>query len=234
MKRFVVCDDDIAFVEQLASMLHACYSACTVEHMYGPEALEASLREDSSGADVLLVDIELRGKSSIDLIKKYLKPSSPLQIIYVTGYMHYCTAVYDTKHCSFLVKPITLETLRHAVELALAALERDRETGVSVKTNGGVRIVYIPSLLYAESHGRCLSLVSDEERVEIYEKMDDFRDGLDRRFVSCHKSYLVNMDRVRQFCGNVFIMDNGQTIPISQTRRKEVREIFARYMGGLH
>ena len=121
MKRFVVCDDDIAFVEHMASMLHECYSVCTVEHMYGPEALEASLREDSSGADIMLVDIELRNKNSIELIKRYLKPSSPLQIIYVTGHQEYCSEVYDTKHCSFLVKPVTPEKLRHAVDIAFKA-----------------------------------------------------------------------------------------------------------------
>jgi len=233
IKRFVVCDDDVNFVEELAQTLHELYPACSVEHMYGPEALEASLREDSSGADVLLVDIELRGKNSIDLVKKFLKPSSPLQVVYVTGFMHYCTEVYDTKHCSFLVKPVSRQQLRHAVEMAYHSLNRDREAGISVKANGGTRIVYIPSILYAESHGRCLKIVSDEERVDTYEKLKDLLDVLDRRFLACHKSFVVNMDRVRQYCGDVFVMDNGDTIPISQTRRKEVREKFACYMGGL-
>lgn len=233
IRRFIVCDDDVNFVEEMASELHELYPSCFVEHMYGPEALEASLREDSSGADVLLVDIELRSKNSIDLIKRYLKPSSPLQVVYVTGYMHYCTDVYDTKHCSFLVKPVTRERLHHAVEKAYCSLSRDQEAGISVKTRGGIRIIYIPSLLYAESHGRCLQVVSTQERVETYEKLGNFAQDLDRRFVVCHKSFLVNMDHVRQYCGTHFIMDNGTEIPISQTKRKTVREQFTRYMGGL-
>ena len=214
-------------------MLHGLYPGCFVEHMYGPEALEASLREDSSGADVLLVDIELRGKNSIELIKKFLKPSAPLQVVYITGYVHYCTDVYDTKHCSFLVKPVTPERLRHAVEKAYHSLNRDREAGVSVKTNGGIRIIYIPSLLYAESHGRCLRVVSTQEQVDTYEKLGDFAQNLDRRFLVCHKSFLVNMDHVKQYCGDRFLMDDGAVIPISQTKRKTVRETFTRYVGGL-
>ena len=41
------------------------------------------------------------------------------------------------------------------------------------------------------------------------------------------------MDRVKQYRGDSFVMDNGQVIPISQTKRREVREIFARYAGGV-
>ena len=230
MKRFVECDDEIEYVEQTASVLHELYDACSVEHMYGPDALEASLREDSSGADVLLTEIELRGKNSIELIKKWLKPSSPLQIIYLTKYIHYCTDVYDTKHSSFLVKPVTPEKLRHAINIAFSALEKDRIAGITVKTNGGTRIIYIPSLLYVESHGRRLCLISDQEQIETYEKMTDFCTDLDCRFLLCHKSYLINMDHVRQYCGNSFLMDNGEHIPISQTRRKYAKLTFAHYM----
>lgn len=233
LKRFMVCDDDVAFVEKTAQMLHELYEACSVEHMYGPEALEASLREDSSAADVLLVDIELRSKNSIELIRRYLKPSSPMQVIYVTGYIHYCSEVYDTKHSSFLVKPLKPESLQHAVELAYRSLERDQKSGISIKTNGGIRIIYAPSLLYVESHGRCLSLVTDGERIETYEKLKDFQKGLDKRFVICHKSFLVNLDHVRQFCGNSFLMEDGTIIPISEAKRKSVREYFIRYIGGI-
>lgn len=233
MKRFIVCDDDPAFVMDMAQRLHELYPGCFVEHMYGPDALEVSLRQDISGADVLLVDIELNGKSSIDLIKKYLRPSSPAQVIYVTGYMHYCTEVYDTRHCGFLVKPIDNGRLKHAVELACQAYEREAKSGVPVKSGGGLRIISAPSLLYVESHGRCLRLVTDEEQMETYEKMKNFAELVDRRFLICHKSFLVNMDRVKQYRGDSFVMDNGQVIPISQTKRREVREIFARYAGGV-
>lgn len=230
MKRFIVCDDDVAFVEQMAQTLHALYP-CRVEHMYGPGALEASLREDCSGSDVLLTDIELHGRNSIDIIRRYLKPSSPLQVIYVTGYTHYCTDVYDTKHSSFLVKPVTQQALAHAVEIAYRSLARDRENGITVRAAGGVRIISSASLLYTEVRGRSLFLVTDTERITANGRLKEFMDGLDRRFLQCHKSYVINMDRVREFSGTSFLMANGTDIPVSQTHRHEAREIFLRYVG---
>ena len=61
MIRFIICDTDTDFLGKLAIALHHNFDPCSVEYMYGPSALEVSLRSDSGGADVLLTEIELRG-----------------------------------------------------------------------------------------------------------------------------------------------------------------------------
>ena len=81
MTRFMICDTDTEFLDKLATALHNNFDPCSIEYMYGPSALEVSLRSDSGGADVLLTEIELRDNNSISIIAKYLKESSPLQII---------------------------------------------------------------------------------------------------------------------------------------------------------
>ena len=192
--------------------------------MYGPSALEVSLRSDSGGADVLLTEIELRGYNAISIIAQYLKESSPLQIIYMTPKIEYCTEVYETRHCGFLLKPIRLER-------ALRLLEEKKAKGIVVQRGSSLHILSPQSLLYVESHGRVLKIVTDSEIIETYDKMDHFSFQLDKRFLQCHKSYLVNMERVKRYCGDSFLMGNETTIPISQSRRKIVRQQFLDYMG---
>lgn len=76
-----------------------------------------------------------------------------------------------------------------------------------------------------------MKIVTDSEIIETYDKMDHFSFQLDKRFLQCHKSYLVNMERVKRYCGDSFLMGNETTIPISQSRRKIVRQQFLDYMG---
>ena len=71
MIRFMICDTDPEFLNKLAATLHNNFDPCTVEYMYGPSALEVSLRSDSGGADVLLTEIELRDQSSISIHHYY-------------------------------------------------------------------------------------------------------------------------------------------------------------------
>ena len=183
------------------------------------------------GADVLLTEIELRGYNAISIIAQYLKESSPLQIIYMTPKIEYCTEVYETRHCGFLLKPIRLERLVRDVQRALRLLEEKKAKGIVVQRGSSLHILSPQSLLYVESHGRVLKIVTDSEIIETYDKMDHFSFQLDKRFLQCHKSYLVNMERVKRYCGDSFLMGNETTIPISQSRRKIVRQQFLDYMG---
>ena len=89
MIRFVICDTDRVFLDKLAAVLHETFNPCSVEYMYGSAALEASLRADPGGADVLLTEIELNRENAIDIIEQNLKDSSPLQIIYMTSKIEY-------------------------------------------------------------------------------------------------------------------------------------------------
>lgn len=231
MTRFMICDTDTFFLDKLAAALHSSFDPCSVEYLYGPSALEVSLRSDSGGADILLTEIDLRGRSSISIIQKYMRESSPLQIIYMTSKMDYCTEVYDTRHSGFLLKPVDLKRLIRDVQRARNALEARKASGIVVQQGGGVHILTPQSLLYVESHGRVIRIITDSEVLETYDKISHFSFQLDKRFLQCHKSYLVNMERVKRFCGDSFQMTNGDLVPISQSKRKEVREHFFNYMG---
>lgn len=229
--RFMICDTDTEFLNKLATVLHRYFDPCSVEYMYGPSALEVSLQSDSGGADVLLTEIELRGKSSISIIAQYLKDSSPLQIIYMTTKIKYCTEVYETRHCGFLLKPVNKECLLRDVKRALQLLESRKASGIVVQQGGRYHILAPQSLLYVESHGRILKIVTDNEILETYDKIERFSFRLDKRFLQCHKSCLINMERVKRYCGDRFLMCDGTQVPISQSRRKTVRQQFLDYMG---
>lgn len=231
MIRFMICDTDTEFLNKLAAALHSNFDPCSVEYMYGPSALEVSLRSNSGGADVLLTEIELRDNNSISIIRKYLKESSPLQVIYMTPKIEYCTEVYDTRHCGFLLKPVELEKLLRDVRRAIQMQEIQKNNGIVIQQGGGLHILSPNTLLYGESHGRVIRLVTDTETLETYDKIAHFSFQLDKRFCICHKSYLVNMERVKQYCGDHFLMSDGTMVPISQSKRKDVRQQFFEYMG---
>ena len=231
MTRFLVCDTDTDYAGRVAAALHRLYEPCSVQYMYGPDALEVALRANSGAGDILLTEVELRGRNSIDIIGRHLKASSPLQVIYVTAQIEYCSQVYETRHSGFLLKPVNLDLFQKAVVRAMESLRQAKATGIAVQRGGTIHVVSSVCLLYMESRGRVVRLCTDEEILESYDKLDTLTGQMDERFLQCHKSYVVNMDRVRQFQGDRFLMENGVEIPISQSRRKDVRQRFLAYLG---
>ncbi len=226
-----LCDTDTTFLDKMAAALHRLFDPCRIEYMYGPSALEVFLQSGGGNVDVLITEIELRGRNAIEIISENLQESCPLQIVYMTAKMEYCTQVYDTRHCGLIIKPVQTSLLEKQVKRGLEALENKKRTGIVLRKNGSVHIISSPSLIYAEGHGRMIRVVTDAESLESYEKLTDFSYHLDGRFIQCHKSYLINMERVKKFQGDSFVMDNGEVIPISQSRRKQTREEFLNYIG---
>jgi DNA-binding LytR/AlgR family response regulator len=51
------------------------------------------------------------------------------------------------------------------------------------------------------------------------------------RFIQCHKSFLVNLDRVSSMEHKFFVMDNGEHVPISRGRAEETRKNFFESLG---
>lgn len=232
MIRFLLCDTDKEFLNKLASVLHQNFKPCSVEYLYGASTLKSFLCENTGEKYVLLTEIELGESNAISIIAKYLKDSSPLQIIYMTTKIEYCTEVYETRHCGFFLKPVQTNELLRNVHRAIYLLEFDQTKNIIVQHKNGVYILPPKSVLYVESKGRILEIVTDNEVFETYDKIDHFYVQLDKRFLRCHKSYLINMNHVKRYCTECFLMCNGVTIPISQSRRKEVRQEFLSYVGG--
>ena len=49
------------------------------------------------------------------------------------------------------------------------------------------------------------------------------------RFITPHRSYLVNYDQISDFYKERIVMSNGDNIPISRLKIKEIREMQIRY-----
>ena len=99
----------------------------------------------------------------------------------------------------------------------------------------GERTLYTDNLLYIESQKHKAFFYYMQAGIttfQLYEKLDHIEKLLSAHgFLRIHKSYLVNMERVKTFLGDRFLMDNGAVVPISQSRRKAVKQEFLSYMG---
>ena len=81
-------------------------------------------------------------------------------------------------------------------------------------------------ILYFESQLKKTIIVTTQRTDEFYASLKDIYEELkDKRFFYCHKSILVNYDRVAEFHYDKLVLDNGEELEISQAKRKDVRKL---------
>lgn len=224
MKHIVICDDDLAFAQSLSDSVRRFFGdRCEIALFQSAEALRFA-RPDLQ-PDIALLDIRLDTESGIALARELFPARTGTVVIFITGYVEYCTDVYEAEHIYFLLKPIRPEQLEHALEKALKALEA-APCAFSVRTGGEIRRILLSEVLYIETFYRKLRICMADETVELYGSIASLPDEVKARLIHCHKSYLVNPEHVRAMQADSFLMDNGAAVPISHSNRAKSRTQF--------
>jgi len=67
-------------------------------------------------------------------------------------------------------------------------------------------------------------------RDAFYGKLEELEQRVDERFFKCHRSYLVSLDYVRGCQGGQVLLSQGERIPASRLRERELTQALLRYM----
>lgn len=181
--------------------------------------------------DILLCDTVLQSKSAIPMVGKIKERYPLVQVIFMSVLAAWCEKTYAVDHVYFLKKPVRQAALANAVSLAASKAKRSKERYINIQNKGDIQTIPFSEILYIESILREIRIVTPRQSVLSYSRISDIAEQLDARFLSCHKSFIVNLDKVERIGGLQFLLADGQTVPISQARFREVRERYQHYTG---
>jgi len=137
---------------------------------------------------------------------------------------------YSIHPDGFVQKPARYQTLRSAM-LRCGEVWRGELRTLPVTANR-VRIpVALADIHYLEIRGRMLIIHGRYGRLETEMSMTQAEEKLRTApFLKCHRSYLVNLFRVRALRTDALVMEDGATLPVSEDRREGVRERWQRFL----
>lgn len=232
--QLAICDDDRTFLEGFRAQVEALGLTRRIDCFASQERFLAAL-EDGAQYDAVLLDIDWKQEmTGMDLAEQLFRRSPQTKIVYVTGYSdRFSQRIFlqNANLSGYLVKPVDRELLRANLEKAAAAM-READTPALTVSVGG-RPVSIPhrEIVYLESLGHTVRIHTSSELITVYERLDQLALRLAEGFLRCHKSFLVNMRRIRRFQGQNVLLDTGAVIPVSRSRCTGAKADYVRYMG---
>ena len=230
MLNFVLCDDSIPSLKRLSKMLDTIFIKKDIEAKIG---CCASSPHDvlkyiaSNKVDVLFLDINLNsnltGCDVADLIRKNNKN---IYIIFLTGHLEYALLAYKYKTFDYLPKPIVDERLEETVLRLIEDITL--ETNHFIKINNNRTIINANDIYYIKKDGMKLVFCTDKENYEIYSSFSKFEACLPGNFVRCHKSYIVNINNIKNynFNGNILELKNNYSCTIGAKYKNNFLEVF--------
>jgi DNA-binding LytR/AlgR family response regulator len=225
--RIAICDDS-ALDRELISELLNCYFDENQKHrklFFYESGIDLFYDvEDGASFDIVLLDIYMHEMLGIDVAKRLRNANYHGKIVFITASSEFAVDSYDVNASAYLLKPYSYKKLCEVIDRVTQDIYdfiypiRFRNSQVNLQFSD---ITYIESL-----NTKCIIHTVTNQKYTQYTKLGEIELQLnDRRFLRCHRSFIVNMDHIRS-AGNQFILDSGELVLI---RQRELRDIRSKY-----
>ena len=231
--RIGICDDEKEIREMIKDKVQMLYPKAEVSlYASGEQLLAGEL------PDILLLDIQLLGKSGIETAEELRQIDKQLIIIFVTAIEDYVFQAFDVDAFHYLVKPFSDEKFTQVLQKAAEQFaDRKKTEFVYVKkerpslliTAGGTHItVNYEDIVYAEVFNRKVIIHTLNEDIEYYGKLKDLEEKAGEGFYRPHRAYLVNFYFIRKYDATTIYLEKGQALLAKQNYQGFVKS-YLRY-----
>ena len=205
---------------------------------------------------LVFLDVKMPGLDGLGVIRKLAEKKIPLpHIIFATAYDQYAVQAFEVNAVDYLLKPIDKGRLSKALERARRLIESHQTTPpdkiesllkalqtkqtqrpkIIIKTQNRMMLVNSDDVVYATIDDGLITVVArDLEGTSNYRTIEELQAFLPQEtFWRVHRSYLVNINRIREvvpwFKSSYLLRldDKKQTqVPVSRAQTRRLREFL--------
>ncbi len=237
IRTILIEDEPIALKHLTALLLKHCpqilivATAATIE--------EAKLELLSHHPELVLLDIELSGHNSFELLEQV--NNLDFEKIFVTAHEQFGIQAIKHRATDYILKPIDKLDLTEAVERAASKIYAKRMLAnqkqiiefnlnythrLSLPAQDGLIFVDIQKIMYCESEGRYTRfyLANQEKKILVSKNIGEYEILLPKHiFIRIHSHYIVNLSYVEKYVkgrGGHVVLTNGTQLDVS-VRKKD-------------
>lgn len=155
MLRIGVCDDDKEFRQRLVQMIRIWseHSGIPTELYPFDNGDELIAKNAAFRMDIILLDIVMPLLNGMDTARELRAQDTAVKIIFLTSSPEFALESYEVRAQDYLLKPITYERLRRALEDCSHLFEAEPKNMV-LKTSFGFQKLYFHDIEYAEAQNK--------------------------------------------------------------------------------
>ncbi len=198
-------------------------------------AFEANEALKNHKIDLMFLDIQMPQLTGTDFLKTL---EHPPMVIFTTAYPNFAVEGFELNALDYLLKPISMERFMKAANKAIATHAKDGKVSAIpdtsekaedfffVKADKKLMKVAYEDILYIEGLKDYVIIRMETGRIITLQTMKSLEKKMPTgRFQRIHRSYIVNVDRIRAIDGNmVELLEKNQPkkLPIGKNYREAI------------
>jgi DNA-binding LytR/AlgR family response regulator len=242
-------DDERTQLEDLARLLRSFPGVEDVE--CACDGHDALVKASSERYDAIFLDVRMPDIDGLELGRVLRRFASPPQLVFVSAYDSAAVDAFELRALDYLRKPVSRRRVEEALERVAAVVDAAGVDGngqarphlhqpaidsemiaVASSRGGATRLISRGSVLYVQSHGDFVRVVTEDGRYLLRATLSE----IERRwaqfgFVRVHRQYVANLHQAVELRPLLrgtaeLAFGDGQTIPIA---RRQVAELGRRF-----
>ncbi len=229
--KILIVEDDENIADTLKDMLETMDYEVVGSFDNGPEAL---LFLERNKPDLILLDIQLRGRMSGIEVAGEIQDTNRIPFIFTTAYADSDTInlAKEKGPYGYIVKPYGMKDIFAAIEVAinnhklLGELKTPEVDGAEVRRHHlylkvDTKLVKVneDDILYVEAKGDYVLFKTKEKGFVINATMKKVEERLNSsKFIKVHRSYIINLDKIVDIESTTLVISD-KVIPISRSHR---------------
>lgn len=230
MIRILICDDESSAVMEYEDRIRNLGAKHGVElsikSFSNAEQLFFYMEDAGTIVDLIYMDIKMPGMDGINAAAKLRESGYNGEIIFLTKQSEKAIQGYDVQAFHYIVKKSTDADEFERIFLNVADQVQNKSAEyITFQGVGESRNVAIRDISYFSVYKRIITVHYGKESFEFYSTMEKVEATMmEYGFLRVQRSYLVNIDYIRDFnAENITLMD-GTVITLSRRNSRQIRE----------
>ncbi len=174
--------------------------------------------------DIFFSDIELdceNSSSGLNACKKLRRFGYSGIIIFLTAFKEYVFEGYDVQAFNYLLKPISQKSLNNCLNKFVKLFSNDFY--YHHKGNDVFKIPYC-EIIYVEKKGHDSIIHTSSEIYVERLSLNEMFNRLPKFFIRSHKSYIVNINKIKSLKLNELFLVGDNTIPVGRSFLPDIKK----------
>lgn len=182
--------------------------------------------------DAIFLDVyENKTQVGVDIARKAREIDEDVKIVFITTSKDFMLDAFEIEATHYLVKPLTQEKIFEVMHRFREFFKAEEKfLNVQKGKNTGDIQLALKDIYYIETVRNGINIHLKNESLSCRMNISNVENMLeDHRFLRCHQSYIVNLDKVEKITDEAFVLTNGSFVLLRQKEKAAMKKIYYNY-----
>lgn len=166
------------------------------------------------------------GKNGMEVARLIREQNKKMLIVFMTAYSEFVFESFKVDAFRYLVKPVKDQELAESLD-AIDGKFKEKQDVLTFQFQNEIFHIKYSDIIYIEGMRDKIWIYCKNQTYRWRGTMKYLMDLLENRhFFQVHRSYIINMEKIRKYNSQQITLEGGYEVPISKYRLNEFKEEY--------